>query len=65
MSHDPNAPNLQHQADEIAQQLEEIEQQQEQQSQNSDWTSGLDVAEIGVGVLDILGDFLGGIDLSL
>ena len=62
MSHDPNALDLQQQADEIAQQLEEIEQQQ---SQNSDWTSGLDVAEIGAGVLDILDDFLGGIDLSL
>ncbi|MFW2078017.1 hypothetical protein ACG94X_09870 [Acinetobacter sp. ULE_I010] len=62
MSHDPNALDLQQQADEIAQQLEEIEQQQ---SQNSDWTSGLDVAEIGAGVLDILGDFLVGIALSL
>lgn len=65
MSHDSNAQDLQQQADEIAQQLEKIEQQQAQQSQNSDWTSGLDVAEIGAGVLDILDDFLGGIDLSL
>ena len=50
MLHDPNAPDLQHQADEIAQQLEEIEQQ----SQGSDWISGLDVVEIGTRVLDFL-----------
>ena len=63
MSPELNTTDLQQQADEIAKQLEEMEQQQEQQSQSADWTSGLDVIEIGVNVLDFLGDALSNIDI--
>ncbi len=65
MSPELNTTDLQQQADEIAKQLEEMEQQQqEQQSQSADWTSGLDVIEIGANVLDFLGDALSNIDIN-
>ncbi len=64
MSPELNTTDLQQQADEIAQQLEEVEQQQAQQSQSADWTSGLDVIEMGANILDFLGDALSNIDIS-
>ena len=64
MSLELNTTDLQQPADEIAQQLEEVEQQQAQQSQSADWTSGLDVIEMGANILDFLGDALSNIDIS-
>jgi hypothetical protein len=40
------------------------EQQQAQQSQSTDWTSGVDVIEIGADILDFLGDVLSNIDIN-
>ena len=64
MSPELNTTDLQQQADEIAQQLEETEQQQAQQSQSTDWTSGVDVIEIGADILDFLGDVFSNIDIQ-
>ena len=64
MSPELNTTDLQQQADEIVQQLEETEQQQAQQSQSTDWTSGVDVIEIGSDILDFLGDVLRNIDIN-
>lgn len=48
--------------EEINEQLEGTENQQ--QNQSSDWTSGIDVIEIGSSILNGLGDLLSGIDIS-
>lgn len=64
MSPELNTADLQQQADVVAQQLEEAEQQQAQQNQSGDWSSGIDVIEIGANVLDFLGDALSNIDIS-
>ena len=39
-------------------------QQMQQQSPSSDWSSGVDVVELGVAILDGLGDLLSGVDIS-
>ncbi|AYO54126.1 hypothetical protein EXE10_10390 [Acinetobacter sp. WCHAc060033] len=45
--------------------LENLEQEQEeQQNQQSDWTSGIDVVELGSTVLDAVGDLLSGLDID-
>ena len=64
MSPELNTTDLQQQAEEIVQQLEETEQQQAQQSQSTDWTSGVDVIEIGADIWDFLGDVLSNIDIN-
>lgn len=56
-------PNSQQQENEVNEQVQETEQ--EQQNQSSDWTSGIDLTEIGGEILNALGDFLSDIDLSL
>jgi hypothetical protein len=47
--------------------LQEIEQleQEQKQSNSSDWASGIDVVEIAKGAVDIVGDLISGIDLSI
>ncbi|NNH27147.1 hypothetical protein [Acinetobacter terrestris] len=46
--------------------VEQFVQQEEQQNQarSADWSSGFDVAEIALDVLDVVGDLVKGIDLN-
>ena len=46
--------------------VEQLVQQEEQQNQASsvDWSSGFEVAEIALDVLDVVGDLVKGIDLN-
>lgn len=54
--------NLQQQADEIAQQLEQ--EQQAQQNQSINWSTGLDVVELGSEFISAIADLFSGIDLD-
>lgn len=45
--------------------IEPLNQEQQQQSSSSDWSSGIDAAEIAMDVIDAVGDLLSGIDLSI
>ena len=39
-------------------------EQIEQQNQQSDWTSGIDIVDLGSTVLDVMGDLLSSIDID-
>ncbi|WP_374664070.1 hypothetical protein [Acinetobacter sp.] len=45
--------------------IEPLDQEQQQQTGSSDWSSGIDAAEIAMDVIDAVGNLLSGIDLSI
>lgn len=53
---------------ELDNEVEQIEQLQQQDQQNqassTDWSSGFDVAEIALDVIEVVGDLVKGIDLN-
>ncbi|MFH7764676.1 hypothetical protein [Acinetobacter sp. BSP-28] len=53
---------------ELNKEVEHLEQLQQQEQQNqassTDWSSGFDVAEIALDVIDVAGDLVKGIDLN-
>lgn len=51
--------------DEAAQIEQDLQKQQEQQANSSDWTSAIDVVEIGSTIIDAVSDLVSNIDLSL
>lgn len=51
--------------DEAAQIEQDLQKQQEQQANSSDWTSAIDVVEIGSTIIDTVSDLVSNIDLSL
>lgn len=45
-------------------QIEQLEQEEQQRVNTGDWTSGIDVVQIGDAIIDVVGDLLDGIDIS-
>ena len=45
-------------------QIEQVEQEEQQRVNTGDWTSGIDVVQIGDAIIDVVGDLLDGIDIS-
>lgn len=45
-------------------QIEQLEQEEQQRVNTGDWTSGIDVVQIGDTIIDVAGDLLDGIDIS-
>lgn len=49
----------------IEQELQKHQEHQEQQTSSSDWTSAIDVVELGSTVIDAVSELVSSIDLSL
>lgn len=59
-----NKPALDELQNNEVQDIEQLEQEQKP-SHSSDWTSGIDIVEIAKDTIDVVGDLIGGIDLSI
>lgn len=59
-----NKPALDELQNTEVQYIEQLEQEQKQPN-SSDWTSGIDVVEIAKEAIDVVGDLISGIDLSI